>query len=84
MFKKMMKHLVNNPGLKVLSILISVVLWLAVVKMADPESTKSFSVPVEILNNYGDGEGSVCGQGFGCGRVLHFRPEELCGGHERR
>ena len=50
MFKKMMKHLVNNPGLKVLSILISVVLWLAVVKMADPESTKSFSVPVEILN----------------------------------
>ena len=50
MFRKMMKHLVNNPGLKVLSILFSVILWLVVVKMADPESTKSFSVPVEILN----------------------------------
>ncbi len=50
MFKKMMKHLVNNPGLKVLSILFSVILWMVVVKMADPEATKSFSVPVEILN----------------------------------
>lgn len=50
MLKKLMKHLVNNPGLKVLSILISVILWMAVVKMADPETTKTFSVPVEILN----------------------------------
>ena len=50
MFKKMMKHLVNNPGLKILSVLFSVVLWLVVVNMADPEATKSFSVPVEILN----------------------------------
>ncbi len=50
MLKKMMKHLVNNPGLKVLSVLLSLVLWLAVVKMADPEKTKSFSVPVDILN----------------------------------
>ncbi|MCI8483789.1 MAG: hypothetical protein HFH41_05570 [Lachnospiraceae bacterium] len=50
MFKKMMKHLVNNPGLKVLSLLLSIVLWMIVVKMADPDDTKSFSVPVEILN----------------------------------
>lgn len=50
MFRKMMKHLVNNPGLKVLSLLLSIVLWMVVVKMADPDDTKSFSVPVEILN----------------------------------
>ncbi len=50
MFRKMMKHLANNPGLKLLSLLFSVVLWLMVVNVADPEATKSFSVPVEILN----------------------------------
>lgn len=50
MFRKMMKHLVNNPGLKILSVLLSVVLWMVVVKMADPDFTKPFSVPVEILN----------------------------------
>ncbi len=50
MFRKMMKHLANNPGLKLLSILFSVILWLAVVNVADPDATKSFSVPVEILN----------------------------------
>ena len=50
MVKKMMKHLVNNPGLKVLSLLLSVILWMVVVKMADPDANKSFSVSVEILN----------------------------------
>ncbi len=50
MFKKMMKHLANNPGLKLLSILFAIVLWLVVVNVADPDMTKSFSVPVEILN----------------------------------
>ena len=50
MFRKMMKHLANNPGLKLLSVLFSVVLWMMVVNVADPEATKSFSIPVEILN----------------------------------
>lgn len=50
MFKKLMKHLTNNLGLKFLSLLFSVVLWLVVVNVADPDATKSFSVPVEILN----------------------------------
>lgn len=50
MFKKMMKHLANNPGLKILSVLFSVILWLVVINVADPDATKSFSVPVEILN----------------------------------
>lgn len=50
MFRKMMKHLTNNPGLKLLSLLFSVVLWLVVVNIADPDATKSFSIPVEIVN----------------------------------
>lgn len=50
MFRKAMKHLANNPGLKLLSVLFSVVLWLVVVNVADPEATKSFSIPVEIRN----------------------------------
>lgn len=50
MFRKMMKHLTNNPGLKLLSLLFSVVLWLVVVNIADPDATKSFSIPVEIIN----------------------------------
>lgn len=50
MFKKLMKHLTNNIGLKILSILFSVVLWMVVVKFADPDASKNFSIPVEILN----------------------------------
>lgn len=50
MFKKLMKHLTNNLGLKFLSILFSLVLWLVVVIVADPKSTKTFTVPVEIMN----------------------------------
>lgn len=50
MFRRTMKHLTNNPGLKLLSLLFSVVLWLVVVNIADPDATKSFSIPVEIIN----------------------------------
>lgn len=50
MFRKMIKSLVNNAGLKVLSILLSIVLWMVVVKLADPDMTKTFSVSVDILN----------------------------------
>lgn len=50
MFKKLMKRLTNNMGLKLLSLLFSVVLWLVVVNIADPEATKTFSVPVNIQN----------------------------------
>lgn len=50
MFRKMMKHLTNNLGLKLLSVLFSVVLWLVVVSIADPDATKSFSIPVEVIN----------------------------------
>lgn len=50
MFKKLMKRLTNNMGLKILSVLISVILWLVVVNIADPDATQTFSVPVTILN----------------------------------
>ncbi len=50
MFKNLMKHLTNNLGLKILSVFFSVLLWLVVVYVADPDMTKSFSLPVEILN----------------------------------
>lgn len=50
MFKKLMKRLTNNLGLKLLSILFSIVLWLVVVNVANPDGTKTFSVPVNIVN----------------------------------
>ena len=50
MFQKMIKHLANNPGLKLLSLLFAVIIWLVVVNVADPDATKTFSVPVEIIN----------------------------------
>lgn len=50
MFKRLMKHLTNNIGLKLLSILFSVVLWMVVVNVADPDGTKTFSVAVNIQN----------------------------------
>ena len=50
MFKKLMKHLANNLGLKLLSILLALGLWLVVVNVADPDKTKTFSVQVEIKN----------------------------------
>lgn len=50
MFKKLMKRLTNNLGLKLLSVVFSIVLWLVVVNIANPEATKNFSVPVTIQN----------------------------------
>ena len=50
MFKRMMKHLINNPGLKILSILIAVVLWMIVVNYDDPEKTVTFTLPVSVTN----------------------------------
>lgn len=50
MFQKLMKHLANNPGLKLLSLLFAVIIWLVVVNVADPDATKTFSIPVDIIN----------------------------------
>lgn len=51
MFKKLMKHLANNMGLKILSILIAVILWLVVVNYDNPEITKTFNIPVTVTND---------------------------------
>lgn len=48
----MKKAITNNLGLKILSIVFSIGLWLAVVNISDPEITTSFSgIAVEILNS---------------------------------
>lgn len=49
MFKKMMKHLANNPSLKILSVAIAVVLWLVVVNYDNPEVTQPFRIPVDVV-----------------------------------
>lgn len=51
MFKKTMKHLTNNPGLKILSLIIAVILWLIVVNYDNPDMTKTFTIPVTVTND---------------------------------
>lgn len=47
----MKKKLTNNLGLKILALLASVILWLIVVNINDPEVTKTYEgIEVEILN----------------------------------
>jgi YbbR domain-containing protein len=47
----MKKILTNNLGLKILSAIFAVILWLVVVRMENPEITKTISmIPVKVLN----------------------------------
>ena len=47
----MKKRLTNNIGLKILALLASIILWLIVVNINDPEVTKTYEgIEVEILN----------------------------------
>lgn len=48
MVKKLMSLLTNNFGLKILAVLFSMVLWLVVVNIDDPKTTKSFTTKVSI------------------------------------
>lgn len=50
MLKKMFKRITNNFGLKVLAFLFASVLWLAVVNIDDPNTTRSFTTTVVIEN----------------------------------
>ena len=50
MFRKMMQHLANNPGLKILSLLIAVILWLIVVNYDNPEINRTFTIQVGVKN----------------------------------
>ncbi len=50
MLKKIGKAIINNAGLKILSLVLAVVLWLIVVNIDDPTISKNFTVPVTIEN----------------------------------
>lgn len=51
MLKKLMKHLTNNLGLKVLSVFVAVILWMVVVNYDNPEMTKTYTIPVTVTND---------------------------------
>lgn len=58
MFKKGISHLTSNMGIKILSVLFAVVLWLAVNNYDNPDITRTFRVPVatteeQVLINMG-------------------------------
>lgn len=46
----MKEKLTNNLGLKVLSVLLAFLIWLAVVNISNPEVTGTQQVPLEVLN----------------------------------
>lgn len=46
----MKEKLTNNLGLKVLSVLLAFLIWLAVVNISNPEVTGAQQVPLEVLN----------------------------------
>ena len=50
MLQKIAKIITNNFGLKVLAVVISVVFWLVIVNVDDPEKTLTFTVQVNIEN----------------------------------
>lgn len=50
MLKKLKNLLVNNVGLKFLSIVLAVILWLVVVSIDDPDKTRTFTANVTLTN----------------------------------
>lgn len=48
--KKMKKKWTNNIGLKIMSVALAFVLWILIVNIEDPSITRTFRVPVDILN----------------------------------
>lgn len=50
MQRKIPKIISNNFGLKVISVLVSIVIWYAVVRVNDPVITRSFTVSVTFTN----------------------------------
>lgn len=58
MLKKITKLITNNFGLKILAVLFSIALWLVVVNIDDPKTTRTFTTTVSIENgNYLTGIG---------------------------
>lgn len=50
MLKKIIRRITHNVGLKILAVLFSCALWLAVVNIDDPVTTRSFTATVSIEN----------------------------------
>lgn len=50
MLKKILGRITNNFGLKILAVIFATVLWLAVVNIDDPNTTRSFTATVAIEN----------------------------------
>lgn len=50
MLKKLKNLLTNNVGLKLLSVLFAMILWLVVVNIDDPSKTKTFTTNVTVAN----------------------------------
>ena len=51
MLKKITKLLTNNLGLKIVSVLVAVAVWLVVVNLDNPDKTQSFTIPIEVKND---------------------------------
>lgn len=47
----MKKRLMNNLGLKIVSVIIAVLMWLGIANINDPIVTKTYTVPVTIQNS---------------------------------
>ncbi len=48
MFRRIGRVIMNNFGLKVLAAVLAVILWLAIVNVADPDTTATYTIPVII------------------------------------
>ena len=46
----MKKKLMNNLGMKLISLALAIVFWLVVVSLEDPEATRSYEIPVTRIN----------------------------------
>lgn len=51
MLKKIFRQMTNNLGLKLLAVVFASVLWLAVVNIDDPKTTRTFTTTVTVENN---------------------------------
>ena len=51
MLKKIFQRITNNFGLKILALIFAAVLWLAVVNIDDPNTTRTFTTTVSIENS---------------------------------
>lgn len=50
MFGKWAKKLTENPGLKILALLLAIILWVAVINLDDPTINKQFTTGVTVEN----------------------------------